>query len=55
MQAGFVGSLLRACKKRLINTAIETSGWGAWEDLAEAVSGADIQNQLAHHAIEVTG
>ena len=33
MQADFVGKLLRACRDRGIDTAVETAGHGGWEQL----------------------
>ncbi|MGD1972453.1 MAG: glycyl-radical enzyme activating protein [Desulfobacterales bacterium] len=33
MQANFVGELLRACRDRGIDTAVETAGYGGWDKL----------------------
>ncbi len=41
MQADFVGALLETCKDRLINTAVETTGHGSWEQLKKTVEHAN--------------
>jgi pyruvate formate lyase activating enzyme len=33
MQADFVGAMLRACRSRGIDTAVETAGYGGWKQL----------------------
>ncbi|MCG8617085.1 MAG: glycyl-radical enzyme activating protein [Desulfobacterales bacterium] len=42
LQSGFVHDLLENCKARLMDTALETCGYGRWEDLAAAVTHADL-------------
>lgn len=40
-QSEFVYSLLRACKEEQIHTAIETSGFGSWEQLEKILTVSD--------------
>ncbi len=42
MQADFVSCLLSSCKERLIDTAVETAGYGAWKNLFRTVRNADL-------------
>lgn len=41
LQADFVGALLKSCKARLIDTAVETTGFGSWENLKTTVEHAN--------------
>lgn len=42
VQADFVSALLEACRKRGIDTAIETCGHGRWEDMEKVCRYADL-------------
>ncbi|HCX87391.1 MAG TPA: glycyl-radical enzyme activating protein [Gammaproteobacteria bacterium] len=42
MQADFVSCLLSSCKERLIDTAVETAGYGSWKNLSKTVRNADL-------------
>lgn len=41
LQAAFVAELLKACRRREIDTAIETCGHAAWEDFARVLAHTD--------------
>jgi len=41
-QAGFVSALLKECRERGLDTAIETCGYGTWEDLEKVCRHADL-------------
>lgn len=42
LQADFVSSLLKTCKERLIQTAVETTGYGSWKRLKKTIEFADL-------------
>ena len=42
MQADFVGELLRACRNRGIDTAVETAGYGDWDQLEKICRHANL-------------
>jgi pyruvate formate lyase activating enzyme len=42
MQADFVGAMLRVCRDHGIDTAVETAGYGGWEQLEKICRHADL-------------
>ena len=60
MQADFVNALLRACRQRGIDTAVETAGYGGWEQLQKICRYAnwvfyDVKSMNAEKHMAFTG
>jgi pyruvate formate lyase activating enzyme len=60
LQSDFVGALLRACPSRGINTAVETAGYGRWDQLEKICRYAnlifyDVKSMNAEKHMAFTG